>query len=147
MWCSPVDTGLRCSAAALRFFIQVFRLQTFLFAFVQLFPLSDYTSSPVILLFQFMGFLHALTSGSPVKPAGVSSTIVSYSQHRGPSVSLPILRVQPNLPVFMPDGVYSACRDIAVITRVHKDEAPTFFVLKLFFPAEWVWSVLCQNCW
>lgn len=36
----------------------------------------------------------------------------------------------------MPDGVYSACRDIAVITRVHKDEAATFFLLKLFFPAE-----------
>lgn len=86
-----------------------------------------------------MRFLHALTSdsGSPLKPAGVASNIVPYSRHRGPSVSLPILRVQPNLPVFMPDGVYSACRDIAVITRVHKDEAPLLsFVLKLFFLAE-----------
>lgn len=32
----------------------------------------------------------------------------------------------------MPDGVYSACRDIAVITRGHKDEAPTLFVLRFF---------------
>lgn len=67
-----------------------------------------------------------------MKPAGVLANIVSYSQHRGPFVSLSVLRVQPNLPAFMPDGVYSACWDIAVITRVHKDEAPTFFVLKFF---------------